>query len=332
MKIQPKEVKTRVLLHRRITSDYYRLRLLCPEIAVLASPGQFIMVRVNDLKDPFLRRPFGFSRLFPPREKKVRPEDEGAVEICYQVVGRGTSLMTQLREGQRLDVLGPLGKGFWVSEGQQRSILVGGGIGIAPLLAWAERFQKEQKERRKTPSRGEESMQVFVLIGAKNRERILGVRELKRMGLEPQLATEDGSLGLPGLATDLLERELLTQGHKATVVYACGPVPMLARVAQIAEQFDLSCQVLLEAHMACGVGACRGCAVKVKEESIRETLPPLEPDGLGGKSISEGENGEEEAGSFRKSLMPVIAETPAFRYARACKEGPVFEGREIIWE
>jgi dihydroorotate dehydrogenase electron transfer subunit len=102
-------------------------------------------------------------------------------------------------------------------------------------------------------------------------------------------------------------------------------MPMLARVAQIAEQFDLPCQVLLEARMACGVGACLGCAVKVKEYAAGGIPGREEP-------TAAGECGEGEMGSAKDTGIPVIAEVPAFRYASACKEGPVFEAREIFWE
>jgi dihydroorotate dehydrogenase electron transfer subunit len=330
MKAHPKEIKAKILLHRRVTSDYFRLRLLCPEIAHSAKPGQFLMLRVNELGDPFLRRPFSFSRIFPPQERRTKPEDEGVLEICYRIVGRGTSLMTQLREGQRVDILGPLGQGFWVAGGRNRAILVGGGIGIAPLIPWAEQLQRGKRKR--PPKSLEQSLEVLVLIGGKNRDQILGMKELKKIGCEPQLATEDGSLGVTGLATDLLERELMTQGSKSASLYACGPMPMLARVAQIAEQFDLPCQVLMEARMACGVGACLGCAVKVKEYASGGIPESEEPTAVGERMVPAGECGEGEMGSAKESRIPVIAEVPAFRYARACKEGPVFEAREILWE
>ena len=138
------------------------------------------------------------------------------MEVCYQVVGRGTALMTQLREGERLDVLGPLGNGFWKVEGRQRAILVGGGIGVAPLLPWAEDC-RERGKRRRNPKSPEESPEVLFLIGGKSRDKILGIGELKKIGCEPHLATEDGSLGMQGVATDLLERELMTQGSMPTV-------------------------------------------------------------------------------------------------------------------
>ena len=332
MKIHPKEVKAKVLLHRRIAADYFCLRLLCPDIARSAQPGQFILLRVNELHDPFLRRPFSFSRILPPRGKRIRPEDEGALEICYKIVGRGTSLMTQLREGQRVDVLGPLGKGFWEIEGQQRAILVGGGIGVAPLLPWAERLQGERRRKKKAPKNPEEKPQVLVLIGGKSRDKILGMRDLKKIGCATQVATEDGSLGMQGMATDLLERELMTQGSRSASLFACGPMPMLAKVAQIADQFDLPCQVLMEARMACGVGACLGCAVKVKEYTPGGTSESEEAAASGERAVPAGECGEGEMGSAKERLGPVITEIAAFRYVRACKEGPVFEAREILWE
>jgi len=332
MKAHPKEVRARILLHRRITADYFRLRLLCPEIARLSQPGQFVMLRVNELKDPFLRRPFSFSHIYPPQEKKTKPEDEGALEICYKIAGRGTFLMTQLREGQRLDLLGPLGKGFWATADQKRAVLVGGGIGIAPLIPWAEHLQGVRKKKKIISKALEETPEVLVLIGGKSRERILGIKEFKKMGLEPQMATEDGSLGMSGSATDLLERELMTQGCNSATLYACGPMPMLARVSQIADQFDLPCQVLLEARMACGVGACLGCAVKVKEYASGRRSESEDATAAREGILPAGECGEGEMGSAKESRVPVITEAAAFRYARACKEGPVFEAKEILWE
>lgn len=324
-----KEVKAKIVLHRRISSDYFRLQLICPEIARQALPGQFLMLRVSELRDPFLRRPFAFSRIFLPQEVQKKPLDEGGVEICYQVRGRGTTLMTQLKEGQRLDLLGPLGNGFWAVEDGRRPILVGGGIGIAPLLCWAQELLKARPQRKKSTKYQEENSEVIFLVGGKSQDKILGVGECRRMGIEPRVATEDGSLGVRGLVTDLLERELLTGQHKSPVLYACGPMPMLARVAQIADQFDLPCQVLLESRMACGVGACLGCTVKFRKEGF-----PKEQENPELKRSEEGSflGSEEEERVAREGLFSVIAETPLFRYARVCKEGPVFDARRIFWD
>ena len=332
MKTHPREVKAKVLLHRKVGPETFLLRLLSPEIARLAQPGQFVMLRVSDSNDPFLRRPFGFFRIFPPQGKRKRPEDEGALEICYQVVGRGTSRMAQLRMGERLDVLGPMGKGFWPVEGRSRALLIGGGIGIAPLVAWAEQLRGEQGKKKRFPKTTGRLEEVLVLLGGKSREKIPGIREFIRMGFEPQMATEDGSLGIQGLATDLLERELLTQGHKSVVLYSCGPLPMLTRVAQIADQFDLPCQVLLEARMACGVGACLGCVVKVRDNGVRESSEGEEAGSTRAIVHLEGGGGEGAIGCIQEDSTPMITEAPAFRYVRVCKEGPVFEAKDVLWE
>jgi len=332
MKTHPREVKAKVLLQRKVGPETFLLRLLSPEIARLALPGQFVMLRVSDSTDPFLRRPFSFFRIFPPQGKRKGPEDEGALEICYQVVGRGTSRMAQLRMGERLDVLGPLGKGFGLAEGRSRILLIGGGIGIAPLVAWAEQLRREGGKKKRFAKASGSSQEVLILLGGKSRGKIPGIRELQRMGFEPQVATEDGSLGIQGLATDLLERELLTQGPKSVALYSCGPLPMLARVAQIADQFDLPCQVLLEARMACGVGACLGCMVKARDKGIRGS--PEEEELESSRTIGrwEGESEEGTMSSKPEGSRTMIAEIPAFRYVRVCKEGPVFEARDILWE
>ncbi len=234
--------------------------------------------------------------------------------------------MTQLKEGQRMDLLGPLGNGFHLVEGAKQAILLGGGIGIAPLLSWAEDL-RGRRGKGKSSRSPDETPEVLVLIGAKTREKILAMGEFKKMGLEPQVATEDGRMGIRGLATDLLERELLTKERTTAALYVCGPPAMLSRAAQIAAQFDLPCQVLLEARMACGMGACLGCSVKIKEESAPETGGVLSENVQG----VAGTVSDERAGISREG-MQLVADLPRFRYARACKEGPVFEARQIIWE
>jgi len=322
MKTDPKEIKGKIVDHRRITPEFYVLKIQAPEIARTARPGQFIMVRLDDLYDPLLRRPFSFSRILPPRKKPGSGLAEGGFEICYQVVGRGTARMTRLRRGEKVDVLGPLGRGFWREEGRERLILIGGGIGIAPLIPWAE----ELKGKSGGAKGGARESRIEILLGGKNADRLLGIREIKKMGLEPQVATEDGSIGLPGTATDLLERELLSQDQEATILYACGPLPMLARVAQIAEQFDVPCQVLLESRMACGVGACLGCAVKIRAEGKEEEGHPSSPP----KNLCG--SGEDPETILREEMAGRISAAPFFRYGRVCKEGPVFRAQEILWE
>ncbi len=283
------------------------------------------MLRITDLKDPFLRRPFSFSQIFPPREMKKKPLDEGGVEICYQTVGRGTRLMTQLQEGQRVDLLGPLGNGFWLEEPSARVILVGGGIGVPPLLCWAQELRQRRLGKKRSAKAPEALPELIFLMGAKSKEKIVGAKECRKWGIEVRVATEDGSLGVKGMVTDLLERELMTGQHGAAALYACGPNPMLVQIAQVAEQFDTPCQVLLESRMACGVGACLGCTVKYRE--AREAGPPWNHSDADSRAADKGEEKES-----REGPIPMISEAPPFRYARVCKEGPVFDARKIFWD
>lgn len=317
MKKQIKEVKAKILYHRQLGKNYYILRLFAPEIARWAQPGQFVMLRVAEGRDPFLRRPFSLARIFPPGIEGKNKQKEGQVEIWYQVKGRGTYLMSKFRVGERIDILGPLGQGFWLEENFKKVILVGGGIGLAPLIAWAEKIQGEKKKRKLAA----EDLRVLFFLGGKSREEILGWRELKELKIEPQIITEDGSWGKSGLVTDLLESELMTGQNECTGIYACGPEAMLAKVAQIAEQFDLPCQVLLESRLACGIGACLGCAVKVRLERGRTEVVPESP--------AHSREREELVGP--EPSLEVDAPLP-YRYARVCQEGPVFTAANIIWE
>lgn len=319
MRRKIKEVKAKVVHHSRLGEKYFNLRLLAPEIARLAQPGQFVMLRVAEARDPYLRRPFSLARIFPPGQKEKNKKDQGLVEIWYQVRGRGTHLMSRLSVGEKVDILGPLGRGFWFAENLKKAILVGGGIGLAPLIAWAQKIQGEKKKQRLSA----QDLQVLVMVGGKSRGEILGWRELKKMRLEPQITTEDGSWGKTGLVTDLLESELMTGRNEGTVIYACGPWGMLTKVAQIADQFDIPCQVLLESRMACGLGACLGCAVKVRvenegQEFLKESAP--------------NEGGESEKTLFDQEAEWAVNTPLPFRYARVCQEGPVFLAAKVIWE
>ncbi len=324
MKMKPRQAQAKILEHSRVAPDIFRLRLLCPEIAASAQSGQFAMLRVNEGNDPFLRRPFSFARFLPRETGAAQETHPRILEFYYKVVGRGTAFMSRWPKGQTVELLGPLGKGFWPAGDCTHVILVGGGMGMAPLMGWGERLRRRQEM--KFRNRLGDSGEVSVCLGAKNKGEILGYREFKKMGTDLQVATEDGSLGTQGLATDLLERELVTRGHQSTAIYACGPMAMLAKVAQVAEQFGCPCQVLVESRMACGVGACLGCVVKIREGKRleKEELPVQEKHFTGSGC---GESPIMLAGSNR-----VSPGGESFRYVRACREGPVFEAREILWE
>lgn len=223
-----------------VKPGYARIRLkpLDPRDAL---PGQFAMVRTRDGTEPLLRRPFSIHRVDPAT---------GEFEILFRVVGKGTALLSKLHPGALLDVLYPLGRGFGTAG--ERPLLVGGGIGVAPLLFLAEDLIRKGKSPK-------------LLLGGRSDRDLLCHGDFECLAVPAAYATEDGSSGETGLVTALLKRELENageEGRAAYTVHACGPVPMLAAVARMAESFNVPCEVSLEAHMACGVGACLGCIVK----------------------------------------------------------------------
>lgn len=239
-------LKTMVLSNQEVSPGYFRMRLLAPGYSKVARPGQFLMFRVQLSQLPLLRRPFGVFKVgFLPPDCDGLPAKE-YVEILYKVVGGGTTLMSQLHQGDRVEVLGPLGRGFDLGDPTQEKILVGGGIGLVPLYMLASELAPKSSVR--------------LLMGGRTRDDILAVTEFERLGVQTYVSTDDGSLGEEGLVTRVLERQL-ERSPQATV-YACGPMPMLEAVQAICARRGIALQVSLEALMACGVGACLGCVVK----------------------------------------------------------------------
>lgn len=241
-----KNYKTVVLSNQEISTGYYRMRILAPGFGSKAKPGQFLMFRVQTSLPPLLRRPFGIFRTgFLPADCDGQPPKE-FVEILYKVVGRGTDIMSNLQVGSKVEVLGPLGRGFDMGVPGEQKILVGGGIGLVPLYMLARELTRKSSVR--------------LLMGGRTREDILAVTEFERLGVETYVSTDDGSLGEEGLVTQVLLRKL--DKYPNASVYACGPMPMIEAVQEICAARGVPLQVSLEALMACGVGACLGCVVK----------------------------------------------------------------------
>ncbi len=241
-----KDFKTIILTNHEISPGYFRMKILAPGISALARPGHFVMLRVQDSSTPLLRRPFGiFDVGFLPPDCQGQPPKE-YVEILYKVVGGGTSVLSGLHSGDRVEVLGPLGRGFDLDCPGTEKILVGGGVGLVPLYLLARELTRSNKVR--------------ALMGGRRRDDIIAITEFERLGVETYVSTEDGSLGEEGLITAVLERKL--KKYPKSVVYACGPMPMLDAVQRICADHNAALQVSLEALMACGVGACLGCVVK----------------------------------------------------------------------
>ena len=215
------------------------MRCKAAAISRFAKPGQFLMVKCSKGPLPFLRRPFAFHSI-----KKDH------FDILYQVVGPGTEALSRRGKGEQLDIVGPLGNSF-SSISDNGAVLVAGGIAVAPLLTLAERQSKRARSN------------SIVIIGAGTKSHILCVDNFRKLGLRVEVATEDGSMGKRGLATDLLKKVLRDKKNaQKRAVYACGPKAMLKEAAKIAKAKRVHCEVSLEEKMGCGTGVCLGCAVK----------------------------------------------------------------------
>lgn len=241
-------INAKILKNKKVAGTFYKMRIESPYLARNIKPGQFIEVRCSDGSDPLLRRPLGVHRIL-----------KNGVEILYEIVGKGTELLSQKKTGEHLDAIGPLGNGFdmpYALNPIPCTLLIAGGIGVAPLVALAERLIYRKKRN------------IYVIIGAKTKFHLLCEKDFKDLGCKVSVVTEDGSKGSKGLATGLLKNLLKTHNSKLSTIYACGPNAMLKEVAKLARDKRIPCQVSLEERMACGVGVCLGCPVKVRKNLI----------------------------------------------------------------
>ncbi|MCJ7525049.1 MAG: dihydroorotate dehydrogenase electron transfer subunit [Candidatus Aminicenantes bacterium] len=223
--------------------DYFLLKIAAPRIAATAKPGNFVMVRVSPSRDPLLRRPLGLLESRPPY-----------IWLYYQVLGHGTKLLSGLRPGDGLDILGPLGNTFPELPGK-RVLLVAGGRGIVPLFHYARAYGEHRP--------------LLLLYGGRRRADLPLLERIKTLCLQGLfIFSEDGSLGQMGLLTDGLEKIVREERVDATM--SCGPEAMLARVALLLKSRGLENRASLEALMGCGFGACHSCVVLAADGSYRK--------------------------------------------------------------
>jgi dihydroorotate dehydrogenase electron transfer subunit len=219
-----------ILKHERISTDTMRLTLGGD---IGARPGQFVQVQVSATKDPLLRRPLS-----------IHNADGDKLVLLYRKAGRGTSLLQEKRVGDTISLLGPLGTGFTFGNSSE-AMVVAGGIGAAPLYYLLRTLAASGKN-------------VSFFYGAKSSDELLLREEYRALATTYREATDDGTAGQHGFVTDLVKTDI---ARLDGAIYACGPDLMLHAVAQLAREHDKECFVSLEAHMACGVGACLGCVV-----------------------------------------------------------------------
>jgi dihydroorotate dehydrogenase electron transfer subunit len=233
-----------VLWNRHMGAAYYRMGVKCLQAFQAASPGQFVMVRPKLQAQPLLRRPFSIHDLI-----RSKGHVDG-FEILYKVIGLGTEKLSLCNKGDTIGILGPLGKGFSRYSDAGDIYMAAGGIGVAPFM-----FLSQELLRR-----GVDGSRITLFLGGRSSKDLLDLKTFERLGIDLQLVTDDGSAGVRGLVTLPLEKAI--QAKMPGILYACGPVAMLKKVAMISKAYDVHCEVSIEAMMACGMGACLGCAVE----------------------------------------------------------------------
>lgn len=279
-----------IIEQREVSPGVYRTVLTGEEVARQSVAGQFVNVQVSRTMDPLLRRPFSVHAVCP---------DEGKFSLLYVVVGRGTELLTHIPAGEKISVVGPLGRGFDLGDSpDDEHVVVAGGCGAAPLHflcdALCDKWGCEK---------------VTVLAGGRSKDAVLCEAEFREHGVEVGIATDDGTYGHTGFVTQLLEQGLgnRQQATGRVRVYSCGPHAMMREVARICREAGIqSCQVSLENNMACGLGVCMGCVQKTAEHKCTCADNP-------------------------DNTQYSISNTQ-WRFARVCTDGPVFDAEDVIWE
>lgn len=265
--------------------DQFIMRIRSPKCAAAAKPGSFVHVSCDDTLP--MRRPLSIMRV-----------DDDCIEILYKIVGNGLRWLSNKRPGDSISVLGPIGQPFQLHVDRPNTLLIGGGVGIPPMVFIAETLQQNPAIWNPLAILGSEIPFPFAyrasaiathwIDDAVNATMPL----LEDWGIPCRLATLAGYDGcFDGYVTDLTDRWLSTLSPaelKKTEVFTCGPTPMLRAVASLAAKYELPCQVSLEEFMACAVGGCAGCAVKI--------------------NTPEGE-----------------------AMKRVCVDGPVFEASTVVW-
>lgn len=251
-------VKERAVIvsQKCIGTDIYDMVLSFPRGAKEAKPGQFIAMYCED-GTKILPRPISICGI---------DAEKGTLRVVYRIAGEGTRLFSEMKEGDSLEVLGPLGNGFTMKE--EKAIIVGGGIGIPPMLELAKQLSCEKT----------------VVLGYRDE---LFLKDEFEPYADVVVATEDGSCGTKGTVIDAIKEA----GVDGKVIYACGPMPMLKALAEYAEAHDMEAQISLEERMACGIGACLGCICKTKKKDHHTNV----------------------------------------NNQRICKDGPVFDAKEVVF-
>ncbi len=256
------EEQAEILAHVTHPGDQFVMRLHAPKTATAAKPGQFVHMRVSAERP--LRRPISIMLTDP---------DRGTVDLLYKAIGEGTHLLAQRTVGETIPLLGPIGQAFDLSDESKRYVLIGGGVGVPPMIFAADALQSKADC---VVFAGSEIAFPFalkpstMLLPGVHGNAILSITSLEERGIACRLASNAGLYGcyeghVPNLARDYLVALSETERARC-VLLSCGPHPMLHAVARLGREFDLPTFLSLEEHMACAVGGCAGCVVKTVEK------------------------------------------------------------------
>ena len=255
-----------ILAHQAFEGDQYTLRVRAPEIARHATPGSFAHITCDPQRP--MRRPISIMRVMP---------NNGEVEFLYKAFGEGTALLAKRQVGETLSILGPIGKPFQLHDNRPRPLLIGGGVGMPPMVFVADVIRQHHVDFSPFMILGSEvpfpfnSQPSEFIIPGMPEGIVASMPLMEDWNIPCRLASTQGYVGcFEGYVTDLarLWLDALTPAQRQQVeVFACGPHPMLEAVARLASEYDLPCQVSLEEFMACAVGGCAGCVVEVQTDN-----------------------------------------------------------------
>lgn len=248
---------TEILSKKEIAKDIFEFIIDADNKLGTAKAGQFIHLKCDN--SVFLRRPISIAEI-----------KNNTLRFIFQVRGKGTLALSKFNEGDKLNVLGPLGNGFSVDKEYKNPVVIGGGIGIYPLLETAKKLGAD------------------AILGFRNKDLVTLEEDFKKVCKNVYITTDDGSYIRKGLVTDVL-KEVIKE-KEVDAIFACGPMPMLKAIKEVAEENNIFLEVSLEERMGCGIGACLCCATPVKDSELEE----------------------------------------GYTYAHVCSHGPVFNADEVI--
>lgn len=262
----PKLCMDRVISKQELAENIFKLTMESETISADAKPGQFVNIKCCEGTQALLRRPISICAA----DRKT-----GTYDLVFQKKGEGTALLALKSPDDVLDIMGPLGNGFDLNIRYNRIAVIGGGIGIFPLLF----ILNESK-----------AIVKRAYLGFRTKKLVVLEEEFSQNASSLEITTDDGSYGKCGLITDILKRDM--EACQFDMIYSCGPVPMLKKVMETASEYGVNCQVSLEQRMGCGFGACLVCACKTRAAA--------------------GEND--------------------WQYSHVCKDGPVFNAKDVLFE